>query len=176
MFDISLHVPDIEVTMSIQEPALGSSDNGQIDGLLDSLCDYLGEIKGIEFQVNWAGEHWPVDIVTDLPVVLEQLPDLVYGLSHEKLMGGVLDFYEQGIQRLIEFTCQGELVKLECRSYSERWEPPLAICLMPRELVKARLQRIADTFISVVQRFAPGCVETKAFSDWAKRISSQDIA
>lgn len=51
-----------------------------------------------------------MDASTDLPVVLEQLPEPSAAITNDE-RAGALDFYEQGIQRRLEFRRRRQLIE-----------------------------------------------------------------
>lgn len=76
-----------------------------IRSILSDLCRAL-EQEG-ELSVSGFGQdRWPVDVGTDLLILLEQLPALLRCLSCGK--PAALEFYEQGIERNLLFTPAGD--------------------------------------------------------------------
>ncbi|AJQ96672.1 hypothetical Protein YC6258_04640 [Gynuella sunshinyii YC6258] len=77
-------------------------DLDDINSLLMRICEYMDDHGECDFEFGGFGQQsWPVDVRTDLPVFLEQLPIVLSLLSqHENFE---IDFYEQGIERTI--TC-----------------------------------------------------------------------
>src|SRR5688500_7612035 len=82
-----------------------SLDN--ITSILCDVCDALQDAGEGELVVSGFGQdRWPLDIRTDLSVLLEQLPEAIRcvcsGVEAE------LDFYEQGVERKLVFTPAGD--------------------------------------------------------------------
>jgi hypothetical protein len=117
-------------------------DSYEIEILLYHLCNEIDEKGDLEFVVGGFGlENWNVDIFSDLRGIAEQLPEFIENLNHSKY--GVLDFYEQGQQKILRVNREVSHIKLECESYLPGWTPqPSTIVL---EL--ARWDFIINTFI-----------------------------
>ena len=76
--------------------------------VLQDICELLEEEGTISFFVSGFGDpNWPLDIATDLCVILEQLPLALTKLANET--GEFeLDFYEQGVERRLNCVIQNE--------------------------------------------------------------------
>lgn len=84
--------------------------------VIASICDGLDEAGTATFNVSGFGDSaWPVDVATDLVTLIEQLPE---ALTVLELRSGKfrIEFYEQGIERLIFFNCDGDVTELRCQS------------------------------------------------------------
>lgn len=87
--------------------------------ILAALCDELSQY--IDFRVSGFGQsRWPVDVETDLPIFLEQLPGAIMkaNTGHEF----EIDFYEQGLERRLEFIPDGSSFHVTCASGTD-WRP-----------------------------------------------------
>jgi hypothetical protein len=70
-----------------------------ITSVLTDICEALAEEGSVRFVVDGFGQDpWPVDVRTDLPVVIEQVPAVLKALRSG--FSTSLGFYEQGIQRV----------------------------------------------------------------------------
>ena len=66
-----------------------------VRSILNDVCDWLQ--PHARFIVSGFGQaRWPVDVRTDLCVLLEQLPSALLALASDAPFE--IDFYEQGIQ------------------------------------------------------------------------------
>ena len=73
-------------------------NDDDVRSILMDVCRAIGQ-RG-EFVVSGFGQNsWPVDVQTDLPVFLEQLPSALLAVS--KCAMAEIDFYEQGVERSI---------------------------------------------------------------------------
>lgn len=112
-----------------------------VEYLFPEICDQLEKSNLVKFRVEGFGKlPWPVDVSTDLMIVIEQLSDLLKFLDTSEATTGNLNFYEQGIERQIIFTKVGKLVKINCH-------PLLAINESAKENQPAWGQNIAEEFI-----------------------------
>ncbi|WP_374019766.1 hypothetical protein ABU162_08975 [Paenibacillus thiaminolyticus] len=50
--------------------------------IISDICKYLHQTKNIEFIVSGFGsELWPVDCTFDLPLIIEELPEIIQNLN-----------------------------------------------------------------------------------------------
>lgn len=97
-------------------------DLDSIVSIFDDICSSLSETENVEFIVQGFGQkQWPVDIETDLSVVLEQLGSLCHFLSSGTGEGRI-DFYEQGMERSLIFEYTDGDVEITCISHTD-WQP-----------------------------------------------------
>lgn len=106
-----------------------------------------------------------MDVPTDLPVVLEQLPAAISALRTEA-ESFQLDFYEQGLERYVTGTRVGEEVRLECVSLSLRWSPDPVIEVMGSADLERMLCSLRDRYLIAVDRVCPVLALAPAFSVW----------
>lgn len=106
---------------------------------------------------------WPVDVSYDLSAVMEQLPDAVDMLRQ----GGhaEIDFYGQGIERLIEFSPQGTQIAVRCTSRLDRMPGP-DVEFALRDDVDRLLGGLAHSFKVALVRTSPGMAALEPFSGW----------
>jgi hypothetical protein len=81
--------------------------------LFHEVCGQWAASGAVAFHAGVLHEDWPVDVRTDLPVILDQLPSAVSTL----LRGGAgsLEFFEQGVSRMIRWgIAEGGRVDVEC--------------------------------------------------------------
>ena len=84
---------------------------------------------------------WPVDVRTDLSVVIEQIPGVLGQLRLG--LGCSLDFYEQGIERRISLNPNSDKTLAECHC-DLSWTPvPSQI-----EISKTELMRMFNNFVA----------------------------
>ena len=97
--------------------------------------------------------QWPVDVRTDLCVVLEQLPRLLRAVKSGS--PAVLDFYEQSIRRRLTFTPLREDYEVTCVPFSPYWEPSPATGRIGRVALERMLAAVLDEFMNFLRRVAP---------------------
>lgn len=134
--------------------------------VISSICEELDDLGIAAFEVSGFGDTaWPVDVATDLTTLIEQLPEVLAVLDQGE--GDFrIDFYEQGIERLVFGQCCGELTKLRCQSRTN-WEP------VPSE-IEVRSSDLAATLSSVYRQFMSVAMATpmpdaarKALTVWS---------
>ncbi|MDH5654181.1 MAG: hypothetical protein OEZ39_20175 [Gammaproteobacteria bacterium] len=97
-------------------------ESDDVRSILTDICVSISESTSAHFLVSGFGEErWPVDIKTDLPVLLEQLPDACCALK-KQTEPFCLDFYEQGIERALNFEPINGAYKIYCKSQTN-WLP-----------------------------------------------------
>lgn len=137
-----------------------------IQSILNDICDAMAENSDNEFEVGGFGEeNWPVDIRTDLPIFLEQLPEIINSvIAHSEF---VIDFYEQGIQRKVVFqpTTEGYCVK--CESFTA-WKPKPNSIQISAVDVHHMLFTFRTNFLEFVNSKAPRLANHPWFLRWAE--------
>ncbi|MFC0437395.1 hypothetical protein [Kutzneria buriramensis] len=157
---------EIDTSEAIRASGTGSTDlRGDLDELALPLCDLLDE-AGVKFRAGGFGDdQWPVDVRFDLASIIPQLPSVIDSLNSGS--DTELDFFEQGIQRLIVITFHGDQAVLKCHS-SGKWKP--------RELQEERSRRdLGDMLIRFVNKLsaavslvAPELSIIEPFTTWAR--------
>lgn len=68
-------LPRVLRTPSLEYIEVGLSPHDELVQLIAAQCRALARTRGVTFLVGGFGQdHWPVDVETDLAVVIEQLP------------------------------------------------------------------------------------------------------
>lgn len=113
---MELVVPDLrsrQVQLRDYDPELDD-----IRSILHDVCVELKNQK-VEFNViNPTEGEWPTDVFSDFKMIVEQLPAFLHFLSSEDLKSFDLGFWEQGIQRILEFRRIGSRLELNCTTFS----------------------------------------------------------
>ncbi|GAA4498272.1 hypothetical protein GCM10023191_043190 [Actinoallomurus oryzae] len=116
------------------------------------VCPVLEDL-GVGFVAGGFGEErWPVDVATDLATIVPQLRDLIAALGAGA--PGMLEFFEQGIERRVSFTPQGDTVELHCESWGG-WRPPTPVEHADLGATRAMLTDLAVGFSREVARLLP---------------------
>lgn len=135
----------------------------EYDSLVMDCCGLLSQTDA-RFHVSGFGQSsWPVDVSYDLSTVMEQLPDAVDMLRK----GGhaEIDFYGQGVERLIEFSPQEAQIAVRCTSRLD-WTPGPDVEFAPRDDVDRLLTGLAQSFKVALDRTSPGMAALEPFSGW----------
>lgn len=166
MFSLSL-----EISKSLeQSPQLNiifdcNSQNDNIDAVIQELCEILEQTGVVKFKVAGFGQdNWPVDISVDLVSILEQFPeviDSIYG-SHYPFQ---LDFYEQGIQRRLEFEKEDEFIKITCYSGTS-WLPNPRSITLTEKYILSQFLNFKDSFLQAAKKVCPQLSYSDLFSTW----------
>jgi hypothetical protein len=130
--------------------------------ILKDVCRKIG--RGGEFVVSGFGQDpWPADMQTDLPVFLEQLPEILRAI-HE--MAAVeIDFYEQGLERFVELSPDGNSYVAVCRS-GTTWQPNPSTERIDREDIELMLTAAKEEFMRALGKMAPGLPEHPSVRRW----------
>src|SRR5438270_139453 len=92
-----------------------------VRSILTNIGRALADSGAADFTVSGFGQtRWPLDLGTDLPVFLEQLPAAISAVGAGTAFS--LDFYEQGVERVIHFSPWRDLYSAKCESYAQ-WVP-----------------------------------------------------
>ncbi|SMC28087.1 hypothetical protein SAMN02745857_03110 [Andreprevotia lacus DSM 23236] len=137
-------------------------DLDDIRSMLVDVCRTIGT-QG-DFLVSGFGEaRWPLDVPTDLPVFLEQLPAVLSAVRQGT--GAGLDFYEQGIERTISFTPMGKLYLATCTSWTA-WQAAPASMTIARADLEQMLQNASDAFMHALQHMTPALARHAWVRQW----------
>lgn len=136
-------------------------------GVLSCMCDAFEISKAVSFDVGGFGQdNWPVDCRTDLCTVIEQVPDIL-----EKTRSGIysfeLDFFEQGIERLLLFEEEDNLVKITCSSRTD-WVPDPSPVYMKKAVVSKMFEEIYCDFLDFSSVMCEGLVDHALLREWKK--------
>lgn len=109
---------------------------------ISDLCERLTDLNAITFRVSGFGQKcWPVDTRIDLPVFLEQLTHAIKFLNDKQSFA--INFYEQGIERSIEFEFIKSCTKIKCTS-GTKWTPNPKEYYINTEIIKKQLIKIEE--------------------------------
>jgi hypothetical protein len=166
-FELKLNVPT----------ALMRTETGQfqydpeVDDVGSVLCDICEalETSGVSFLVRvCSNAAWPVTVSTDLLVAIEQIGDTLADLAQGQI--GRLDFYEQGIERVISFTPNNGDILVECNDMIVKATSKPEVVILPRELVLKELTCLAEDFLGASHICCPELVNHPWFQEWAAEL------
>ena len=172
MFQMSLSLPDNtriqhkrneSILIELTERVLPEERNDFLP-LQMIICDHLEDTNLIHFNVSGFGQkHWPVDVRTDLSTILTQVEDSFIALGEKKNFD--LFFYEQGIERNLQFKWESCIYRVHCQSLSD-WEPnPINEYLSHKE-IRQQLTDLVNDFTRATYRVFPNIGDLPAFVDW----------
>ena len=118
---IAIDGPSASEIEALGESNAYDEELDDVRSLLHDLCAALADVGRIRFVVQFAGEHWPVDVSAD------QLPG-VKGLAEPF----EIDFYEQGLERTLHFAPRGGEIDVHCTSRHATWTAPVTTVRLPR--------------------------------------------
>ena len=145
----------IQSNCSLSERALGSYDPVLDDyrSILMELCSGLAEQKAASFSVSGFGdEDWAVSVDVDLAVILEQMPDAISKAERGEEFS--LDFYEQGVQRFLDFKKDLNRYKIKCTSLTD-WKPNPEEEEITTEHLLEMLRSTLDMFLALAEQLSP---------------------
>lgn len=142
-------------------------DNELDDGrsVISDICEIFADTEKIIFSVSGFGdENWPVDCRFDLPAIIEQLPEIISKINNRDF-NFMLDFYEQGIERKINFINHEEIVNLECISRNDCVPEPSKI-EMRKDNVSTMLLKINKDFLLYSAVLCNDIANHHLFKEW----------
>lgn len=136
-----------------------------VRSILSNICEALADTGSAVFVASGFGqERWPVDVRTDLLVFLEQLPDAI--ASIEAGTSFSLDFYEQGVERAIQFRPQDQYYLAQCESHTD-WKPNPALETVIRLELKKMLSDCRDCVMQLLEKESPDAAAHPWLQAWA---------
>lgn len=134
--------------------------------ILIAICEVFEISESIVFLVSGFGqEQWPVDCRTDLLTVIEQVPFILKKISKQDF-SFQLDFYEQGIERLLIFEEENHQVRVNCVSHTN-WTPGDAIYI-EKDKILVLFEQFYHHFLEYSQILCPNLANHSLLSDWKK--------
>jgi len=163
IFRITLRSNLTETSM----PGRSESHFGGMAELVSHVCKAFADCQAVVFEVQGFGqEKWPVDVATDLSVVVEQLPSVLARLRRGD-PAVELDFYEQGVERVVCFESRADDgLTVSCLSSSAHWQPNPAEYSCPRSEIISMLSGVLDCFAMWTRVIFPKVDEYPPFAEW----------
>ena len=154
------------------QPRVYNECEDDLMAMFIDICEVLADTGAADFRVSGFGQDpWPVDVRTDLPVLLEQLPTAI-AASAEPTSGFILDFYEQGIERRLVFIPSNQEFTVTCESDTD-WRPEPAQENIEVTFLRRQLVTLKNNFLRVVRVMAPEVDAHKLFREWASEADSE---
>lgn len=135
-----------------------------ITSIFHDVCTCVAQ--DVKFLVGGFGiENWPVDVQFDLPIVLEQLPDVITALrSHERTE---IDFFEQGIQKTVVLEPTDINYRVICFDKRSGGFLPERLYISKEDLT-ATLVKLVSDFLAIVSAAAPELLNHAWLQAWAQ--------
>lgn len=126
--------------------------------LLSDVCGLLQD-AGATFTVSGFGlTNWPVNVETDFSIFLEQLPAALHALSLRESFS--IDFYEQGIERYLEFRPLERGYDVRCGGRGEGDE------VVDDAELERQFTEIRNAFLIATEQVAPQAAKHPWFERW----------
>ena len=170
VLNITLELRDEENITSLDWDINLENQDQDYDCILLDICNMLYEAKQVIFKIEGFGEKWNiVDCKADLPCILEQMDTILEGIL--KKGDFEIDFYEQGLERLLKFSFKRETVCITCTSYVNM--PPISVIEMEYESVKHLFWKLYDDFLMCIERLLPRVMKNTLFNEWRDLCNSK---
>lgn len=138
-------------------------DDGR--SIIEDICEAFRDSEEILLVISGFGEEsWPVDCLYDLPIIIEQLPEILRRISKNNY-NFELDFYEQGIEREIQFKDNGSYVSVICISRTD-WKPFPDKIDMLQEDIKNMFVNLYTSFISYGEALCFKLINHPMLKEW----------
>jgi hypothetical protein len=158
-----------EITSPDFLPRTYDPDDDDVRSILIDVCRAIGNRS--EFVVSGFGQaRWPLDVQTDLPVFLEQLPFALRAVNEG--MAAEIDFYEQGIERSIALAPADGGYVAKCASRTG-WQPSPAVEELDRDELVEMLLMTRERFMRAFKDMAPELAEHQWIRQWLKGLPEQ---
>ena len=163
----------IKRNSSLEKFRVKKEYDANLDGIYSILFDICNFIDGhVDFLVSGFGDsHWPVDVRTDLPSFIEQIPKCK--ILAEAGRDFSLNFYEQGVQRTVEFSRSSGAYTATCTSGCS-WVPRPQTVTLECLSVSKMLEDVLMEFSDIVMIVAPEIYDGLWFSRWLRGTEHTD--
>jgi hypothetical protein len=132
------------------------------------ICDVIHDADLVDFVVSGFGQDaWPVDVRTDLAVVLGQIPDAISAIKHDEPFD--LDFFEQGVERYLKFLPCENRYTIQCTSLTD-WLPNPPDGEMSKSDVKDLILGLAKQFVDIAEKVCPKLAVEPLFLGWTTQL------
>jgi hypothetical protein len=143
------------------------ADEDDVRSMLMDVCDALDPRS--KFHVSGFGQaRWPVDVSCDLGIFLEQLPYALRRLHAGQ--AAQIDFYEQGIERSIEWVPDGAVCVATCRS-GTTWQPDPSVKTVGTSDVVGMMSTALETFLGTLSSMAPELLAHRWIAEWREGLT-----
>ncbi|MYX97885.1 hypothetical protein GT045_24515 [Streptomyces sp. SID486] len=159
----------VQFRMTVSPPTSSTPVTHDVDlaedyeSLVMDACELLADTD-CRFDVAGFGQSpWPVDVSYDLSSVIEQLPQARTALRRRDR--AQIDFYGQGVERVITFDPVGEQITMTCTTQTD-WIPDPATETASLSDVEGMLAALAHDFRRALDRVCPDIAARAPFAQW----------
>ena len=147
------------------KPRQSETDDLTVEQLIATICEEASDRGIFRFSVGGFGqEQWPVDVAFDLPCLLDGIPSALATLRSETGTFRI-DFYEQGVERVIEGICEGSQTVLRCHSGTD-WLPDPSQTTIGTDALALMLTEVQRTFASATIGLNLPAFDRRLLVDW----------
>lgn len=134
------------------------------DTMLMKICNILYDSKMVIFKIEGFGETWNIaNCRSELPCILEQMQYIFQHIGRKESFE--IDFYEQGLERILHFSFNDNTIRVSCTSYVNNI-PPVSTIVMSYATVKALFLNVYQSFVTCVETLLPNVVKNDIFIEW----------
>ena len=138
-------------------------DDGR--SVIADICEIFHESKKIKFHVSGFGQDsWPVDCLYDLTSIIEQIPRILKDIAEDE-SNFILDFYEQGIERTINFNLIEDNYILTCESNTD-WNPIPQVITIKKQKIEIMLEQLVKYFLEYAGALCPFLSKQPLLVEW----------
>lgn len=143
--------------------------------VIEDICEIFEDTKKIKFFVSGFGDkEWYVECRIDLAVIIEQIPEIISKIRNENYSFN-LDFYEQGVERKINFIPDKQGVTLECISRS-KWIPKPEKIRMKKEEIANIFEKLFKDFLLYGEALCSDLINNNLFRAWVENTLNSNIS
>jgi hypothetical protein len=156
----------------IVSPVSLSDADGPLDDLsacLMFVCEALHQ-AGASFSVSVGPNLLPVDVLTDLPVLLEQFDRLLGAVT----AGGRVELYEQGVEAVLNFESLGTDLLVTCKPLSADGPQWVAVPIRcERAMLFDEIVHFWTAFLRLCREVCPEWMRLSVVAAWVESIDSE---
>jgi hypothetical protein len=152
MFIIELKYKNQLHTANLKPICSGDVEYECVEELVINVCDRLEHEDIMTFAVKGFELDWPVDIETDLAIVIPQLPPAIAALK--KAGPFTIQFCGQGIEKVLQFSSHGDDIHIHCKALIGNTTSPVVEIVSKIHIEDSLTQMFVD-FIELGNQYYP---------------------
>jgi len=175
MFELTVQLHPSALSTALPTQTGDDSELETAEAQLMTACEFIADARVADFRLLCCGEHpWPVDVRTDLSILLEQLPALLQALD-EGAPSFQLRMYEQGIETVLAFTRMDGMLRIHCEPLLAGGENRFGAHdeVVGVEILVRAVAGVLSNFIECCERVCPQLLRRSELDEWRKRVESQ---
>lgn len=150
MLNFSLSAPDC-VDISLEEAA----SELDVFAFLIRSCMEISDAYPVDFRISGFGQDlWPLEARVELSIFLMEVPSLIRWITTNEESKFALEFYEQGMERTILFTQEGEWITAKGVDFPEwdkgKWQPDPDTEMLLKSVLLEQLVSCLRAFLKLV--------------------------